>query len=138
MYEARFSKLYRSPRPCTVTPKLKAAHRPITQILILVLALEQHFWNYKQRMKKQMWPATGIHNTDPTSSDNWCRKTVKVKVKVLGCKLEKTTVNTASVSSFTKFLLHAVDSPKKNIYIFQRKQNVYVYERFDLTQQRKT
>ena len=54
LYEARFSKLYKSPRPCAFSTKLKPASQSVTQILIFVLALEQRSRNHKHRMKREM------------------------------------------------------------------------------------
>lgn len=71
----RFSKLYKSPRPCAFTAKLKPASQSITQILIFVLSPEQHYRNHKHRMKRGMCPAIGIYNTDPTSCDSWGKGT---------------------------------------------------------------
>lgn len=70
MYKARFSKLYKSPRPRAFTPKLKPSSQSITQIPVFVLALEQHSTNHRHRMKRELWPTIGIHNTDPTSYDS--------------------------------------------------------------------
>lgn len=131
MYEARFSKLYKTPRPRVFTAKLKPPSQSITQILIMVLVLEQLSRNRNHKTKREMWPGTS--STDPTSYGSWWKGTKsksRWSVRFLGePQLGKTTLNRADVaseSSTTNILLDAVDSSYKNTntYISQRNKNV--------------
>lgn len=129
----KFSKLYKSPRPCAFTAKLKPASQSITQILIFVLSLEQHSRNHKHRMKRGMCPAIGIYNTDPTSCDSWGKGTQSQGeefgfwVNQSRGKTIFSTADIASASPITNILLDVIDSAYKNthVYISQRKKNVY-------------